>query len=166
MPQFLTFPARVRQFLTFGVWISHFLHAGTLNFSLFARRQVERWSAGARQPIHNMVLATSLGGPAWEWAGRRHEKGRPACDWAGRRASVAGWKSEKSDGKVRISQEKWPKVRNSNQKVRNSRVHAGKWEIQTLKWEIRASAHEKWEIQTKSENQIIIIFVKVRNSRE
>ena len=59
-----------------------------------------------------------------------------------------------------------------------------KWEIQTKsekfvklrsskKWEIRASAQEKWEIQTKSEkfkhkseNQIINLFVKVRNSRE
>jgi hypothetical protein len=48
MFEFLTFPARMRDFLTFG-----------LNFSLFSL------FAGERQPVNDMVLTMSLGGLAW-----------------------------------------------------------------------------------------------------
>jgi hypothetical protein len=61
--------------------------------------------ASPSEHANNMVVTMSLVGP-------------PACEWAGRHVSAVGWKkkSEKFAGKVRISLEKWPKVRNSSQK--------------------------------------------------
>jgi hypothetical protein len=51
--------------------------------------------------------------------GRQATRKGPASNTtkrAGRRGSVASWKSEKFAGNVRISLEKWPKVRNSSKK--------------------------------------------------
>jgi hypothetical protein len=159
--KFLTFPARRReyltfmfQFLTFGLNFSLLRREHSnfsllcLNFSLFARRHVKRWPAGTRQPVNDMVLTMSLGGPARYRAGRRHEKGQPAWEWAGRRGSVAGWESENFTGKVTKSEkfkhksEKFTCSRRISEKfkpeVRNLRVRTGK----VRNW------NQKWEIQT------------------
>ncbi len=166
------------EFLTFGLNFSLFLR-GRANFSLLV--WISHFVA-AHAPISHFSseILTYPAGPTPTPAGPFRVAGRPSTTPALPMTSPAGplprrpsqWHSyyHVIDGLARAGRspldiQKVRKVRNSGWKVRNWSVCGDKVRNSNQKWEFCASALEKWEIQTKSENWNIFICVLVRNSR-
>ena len=143
----------ISHFVAVHVWISHFMMFEFLTLPAgHTRTPAGPISRGQPTPTPALPMTWLI--PCYGLAlARRQITVRPACVQKVRNSECRRAKSEK----LKPKSEKLARARRQSEKFKPQ-----KWEIGARapeKWEIGACAATMWEIQTKSENQIIIIFV-------